>query len=307
MNLRQLTYFLQIAELQSISRAASVLHVAQPSLSRQIQLLEHDLGVLLFLRSDKGVTLTEAGHALQERASTVLLQVRQIRDDIGVQSRTPMGELSFGLPPSMYRLLTVPLVCEFRQRYPEVQLLVTEGVSATMHEAVLTAKLDTAVVSDVEPLSMLRSQLLLREQLFLVGARDAGLDMATEVPVRELAERPLLLTSRPNAMRVIVERALAQHGHRVKPAVQTNSSRLLCELAAQGQGFSVLPYCAISAAFAAGRVSAAPVTDLTVTWTLVSSRERSQTLAGRKLRELIIEIARRQIAAGAWRGVVALD
>ena len=307
MNLRQLTYFLQIAELQSISRAASVLHVAQPSLSRQIQLLEHELGVLLFLRSDKGVTLTEAGHALQERANAVLLQVRQIRDDIGVQSRTPRGELSFGLPPSMYRLLTVPLVCEFRQRYPEVQLLVTEGVSATMHEAVLTAKLDTAVVSDVEPLSMLRSQLLLREQLFLVGARDAGLDMATELPVRELAERPLLLTSRPNAMRVIVERALAEHGHRVKPAVQTNSARLLCELAAQGQGFSVLPYCAISAAFAAGRVSAAPLADLSVTWTLVSSRERSQTLAGRKLRELIIEIARRQIGTGAWRGVVALD
>ena len=307
MNLRQLTYFLQIAELQSISRAASVLHVAQPSLSRQIQLLEHELGVLLFLRSDKGVTLTEAGHALQERANAVLLQVRQIRDDIGVQSRTPRGELSFGLPPSMYRLLTVPLVCEFRQRYPEVQLLVTEGVSATMHEAVLTAKLDTAVVSDVEPLSLLRSQLLLREQLFLVGASDAGLDMATELPVRELAERPLLLTSRPNAMRVIVERALAEHGHRVKPAVQTNSARLLCELAAQGQGFSVLPYCAISTAFAAGRVSAAPLADLSVTWTLVSSRERSQTLAGRKLRELIIEIARRQIGTGAWRGVVALD
>ena len=307
MNLRQLTYFLQIAELQSISRAASVLHVAQSSLSRQIQLLEHELGVLLFVRSDKGVTLTEAGHALQERSSAVLLQVRQIRDDIGLQSRTPKGELSFGLPPSMYKLLTVPLVCEFRQRYPEVQLLVTEGVSAAMHEAVLTAKLDTAVMSDVEPLSMLRSQLLLREQLFVVGARDAGLDMATEMPVRELAERPLLLTSRPNAMRVIVERALAKHGHRVKPVVQTNSARLLCELAAQGQGFSVLPYCAISAAFATGRVSAAPVTGLSVTWTLVSSRERSQTLAGRKLRELIIEIARRQIAAGVWRGVVALD
>ena len=307
MNLRQLTYFLQIAELQSISRAASVLHVAQSSLSRQIQLLEHELGVLLFLRSDKGVTLTEAGHALQERSSAVLLQVRQIRDDMGVQSRTPRGELSFGLPPSMYRLLTVPLVCEFRQRYPEVQLLVTEGVSAAMHEAVLTAKLDIAVMSDVEPLSMLRSQLLLREQLFLVGAQAAGLDMATEMPVRELAERPLLLTSRPNAMRVIVDRALAEQGRRVKPAMETNSARLLCELAAQGQGFSVLPYSAISAAFADGRVSATPVTGLSVSWTLVSSRERSQTLAGHKLRELIVEIARRQIAAGAWRGAVALD
>ena len=66
MNLRQLGYFVQIAELQSITRAANVLHVAQPSLSRQVQMLEHELGVMLLVRSDKGVKLTEAGSALLE-------------------------------------------------------------------------------------------------------------------------------------------------------------------------------------------------------------------------------------------------
>jgi LysR family transcriptional regulator, nitrogen assimilation regulatory protein len=108
-NLRQLSYFLQIAELQSFTRAASVLHVAQPSLSRQMQMLEHELGVLLFVRSDKGVKLTDAGVALQERASAVLQQVRQIRDEVGLQSKAPKGELSFGLPPSLCDLITVPL------------------------------------------------------------------------------------------------------------------------------------------------------------------------------------------------------
>jgi hypothetical protein len=73
-NLRQLSNFLQIAELQSFTRAASVLHLAQLSLSRQIQILEHELGVLLFVRSDKGVKLTDAGVALQERANAVLQQ-----------------------------------------------------------------------------------------------------------------------------------------------------------------------------------------------------------------------------------------
>lgn len=307
MNLRQLGYFLQIAELQSFTRAASVLHVAQPSLSRQIQILEHELGVLLFVRSDKGVRLTEAGVALQERAHSVLQQVRQIRDEIGLQSRAPQGELSFGFPPSLFDLLTVPLVCEFHQRYPEVQLRVTEGLSSVMHELVLTGKLDTAVVSDAEPLDMLRSLPLLREQLHLVGPKAAGLEPTHELPIESLADRPLILTSRPNALRLIVDRAAQAAGRRFDPAVEANSSRLLCELVAHGQGFTVLPFSAFAGAYHAERLSVAPLQGLSTTWTLVTSRERGLSLAGRKLRELIGEVARRQIDAGAWLRVDVLD
>lgn len=254
-----------------------------------------------------GVKLTEAGQALQERANAVLQQVKQIRDDIGLQSKAPKGELSFGLPPSLFDLLTVPLVCEFRARYPDVQLLVTEGVSAVMHELVLTSKLDTAVVSDEEPLGMLRSQPLLREQLYVVGPQAAALDAEHELPAAALADRPLILTGRPNAMRLIVERALAEGGHRVHPVVEVNSARVLCELAARGLGFTVLPFSAFCEAFHAGRLTAAPVQGLSVTWTLVTSRERGLSLAARKLREMLTELARKQIAAGVWRGATALD
>lgn len=306
MNLRQLSYFVRIAELQSFTRAATVLHVAQPSLSRQIQLLEHELGVLLFVRSDKGVQLTEAGLALQERAQVVLQQVRRLRDEVGQHASAPRGELGFGMPPSLFDLLTVPLVRAYRERYPEVRILVTEGISAVLHEAVLTGKLDTAVVSDAEPLGTLRSQRLLREQLYLVGGADAELDVETPLPVAALAERPLLLTGRPNAMRLIVENALAEAGHDFVPAVEANSARMLCGLVAGGGGYTVLPFSAVAEGFRAGRLAIAPVEGLTVTWALVTAPERSVTLVGRKLVELIGELAGAQVASGAWLGATPL-
>jgi LysR family nitrogen assimilation transcriptional regulator len=307
MNLRQLGYFVEIAKLQSITRAADVLHVAQPSLSRHIQMLEHELGVLLLVRSDKGVTLTEAGSALLERASAVLQQVRQIRDELGLHAKAPHGELSFGVPPSLFDLLTVPLLAEFRVRYPEVRLQVIEGVSAVMHEMVLTGKLDTAIVSDAEPMGMMRSRDLFKEQLYLAGPPDADLDMGTQVPVASLAERPLILTSKPNAMRVIVESAIAQAGHRIQPTLESNSSRLLCELVSRGGGFTVLPFTAVYEAFRAGQLKIAPVTDLSVTWTLITSRERTLSLAGQKLRDMMSDVGRRHIKAGDWTGITPLS
>lgn len=290
-----------------MTRAANVLHVAQPSLSRQMQVLEHELGVLLFVRSDRGVQLTEAGQVLQERANAVLQQVRQIRDEIGLQAREPMGVLRCGLPASLFELLTVPLLCDYRERYPQVQLRVTEGPSVALHEMMITGRLDTAVVSDAEPLQMLRSHLLLREQLYLVGPLDAGLRIEEELPLLALAERPLILTSQPNAMRVLVDRGLADADLRVEPVIEANSSRLLCELAERGKGFTVLPFSAVAEPYRAGRVSISPVRDLAVTWVLVIARDRGLSLAARKLREMISEIASQQIAAGAWQGVIALE
>lgn len=306
MNLRQLAYFVRIAELQSFTRAATVLHVAQPSLSRQIQLLEHELGVLLFVRSDKGVQLTEAGLALQERAQAVLQQVRQLRDEVGQHASAPRGELGFGMPPSLFDLLTVPLIGAYRERYPDVRLFVTEGISALLHEAVLTGRLDTAVVSDAEPLGGLRSQRLLREQLYLVGPPEAGFAVDAPLPVEALAERPLLLTGRPNAMRLIVERALAEAGHGLTTTVEANSARLLSELVARGAGFTVLPFSAVAEGVRAGRLAIAPVEGLSVTWALVTAPERSVTLVGRKLVELISEVASGQVASGAWLGATPL-
>lgn len=306
MDLRQLTFFAQIAELRSMTRAASVLHVSQPLLSRQMQALEKELGVLLFIRSDRGVQLTPAGQALLERSRSVLQQVGQIRDDIGLYAREPTGTLRLGLPPSLFELVSVPLIDGYCSAYPKVRLHVQEGLSAALHESVLTGRLDTALVSDAEPLDMLISRPLLREQLFLAGPADSGLVAEVGVAARTLADRRMVMTSRPNAMRLIVDAALSQAGRRLEPVLETNSARLLLELVVNAQGFTVLPYSALARAHRQRRVAVAPVEGLSVTWTLVTPRGRTLSLAGHKLREQLVEMCRAQVATGRWPGAHCL-
>lgn len=307
MELRQLEYFKQIAELGSMTRAASVLHVAQPSLTRRMQQLERDLGVLLFFRSDKGVALTPAGQALLERANDVLERVRRIGDDISKYAHEPKGELSVGLPPSLFDIVTSPLIADYALQYPQVRLRVTEGLSAHLHEQVLTGRLDAALVSDVEPLQLLASRAMLSEQLYLVGSAHSQLDIEHPVPIETVLSRPMLLTSHPNAMRTLVDRRLATRGERLLPALETNSTRLLCELVTRGVGFTVLPYSAIHTLHRSGQLSAAPIDDLQIRWTLVNAKDRSLSLAGHKLRERLTELLQRHSSVGWWLGARWLD
>jgi LysR family nitrogen assimilation transcriptional regulator len=302
MNLRQLEYFKQIAESRSMTRAAHLLRVTQPSLTRQMQQLEKDLGVLLFYRSDKGVTLTPAGQELLERANSVLAEVRRISDDVGKYATEPKGEFSFGVPPSLYELITGRVLSEYIALYPEVRLRITEGLSGALHEQVLTGKLDAALVSDVEPLDLLHSRPLLREQLFLVGSVSSNLDIARTVTVESLLSRPMLLTSRPNAMRTIVDRHLSALGKALEPRLETNSARLLCDMVMREQGFTVLPYSAIFNLHRSGQLSAAPIESLQLCWTLVHVRERGFSLAAHRLHERLIDSLTRIVRQGTWLG-----
>jgi LysR family transcriptional regulator, nitrogen assimilation regulatory protein len=305
-NLKQLTLFQHIAELGSMTRAASVLHVSQPLLTRQMQALEKELGVMLFLRSDKGVQLTPAGLALLERSRTVLQQMRQLQDDIGMYAHRPQGELRLGLPPSLFDLVSVPLVNGFCRTYPEVRVHVQEGLSAWLHEAVLTGRLDTALISDAEPMDMLISRPVLQEPLLLVGPAKSRLRADSTVSAESLLERRMIMTSRPNAMRRIIDQSLAQLPRKLLPSLETNSARMLLELVVQGQYFTVLPYSAVAMSYLQGRVTIAPIQDLSITWTLVTQREQSLSLAGHKLRDNLAELCRNQIRSGQWPGARCL-
>lgn len=304
MNLRQLRYFLQVAELRSFTRAATVLHVAQSALSRQVQALERELGVTLLQRLDRGVALTEAGVLFRARVAALIEGLEQARDEVAARAGVPSGRLSFGLPPSMFEIVTVPLLAEYRKRYPDVLLRVNEGISADLHELVLGGRLDAAVVSSTEALDRLETRLLLTEHLYLVGRRGAKLPARGEIPLERLAGLPLIVTSRPNALRLIVEDSLARRGLPHKVAFEANFTRVAIELAALGAGWAVLPFCGIRSALEAKRVVAGPIRDVRVTWAFVHSRERALSVAAARLGELIIELATREVGAGRWKAAL---
>src|SRR5258708_18014109 len=132
MDLKQLDYFRHVAELGSFTRAASFLSVVQPALSRQVRQLEVELGQNLFERNGRGVVLTDAGARLLEHARGILTQVGRARQELEEQRNGDSGHFALGLPPSLGRSITVPLLKAFGQFLPHVRRATAEGWPASM-------------------------------------------------------------------------------------------------------------------------------------------------------------------------------
>lgn len=303
---RQLTYFLRIAELRSFTKAAAVLHIAQPALSRQMQQLEEDLSVRLFARCDSGVSVTEAGEALRTRAAHLLQEFANVRDEVGALADRVQGRLHFGMPPSLFDLITVPLLLAVRKKYPAVQPSLIEGISSAVYELVLAGRLDFAVVLSTESMVGLNRRDLFSEQLFLACPPGTRPNDGSAVSLAEVAAQPLILTQSPNAMRTVLDEALHREGLPAETVLEANSSRVQTALVAAGVGYSVLSYAALANDVAAGRLTAAPIDGLRITWTLVHSKERSLGLAAEKLVETLLEVTARASKARRWPGVALL-
>ena len=132
MDLKQIEYFVRVAELGSFTRAAVVLNIAQPALSRQVRLLEVELRQNLLVRNGRGAVPTEAGKLLLEHGRGILHQVERAREELGRVRGALAGRVAIGLPTSVARVMTVPLTRAFRNELPEVRLSISEGLSGAI-------------------------------------------------------------------------------------------------------------------------------------------------------------------------------
>lgn len=302
MNVRQLRSFIQIAELGSVTRAAAFLHIAQPALSRQIRQLEEELGVTLFQRSDRGVTLTGAGTLLRERATVLLQHIERVRQDVRDGFNEPSGQLTVAMPPSMFDLVTVPLVLAYRERYPNVLLRIIEGISGILNawHLVELGKADLAIVTNVEPLATFETMPFLYEPLCLIGPRQAAFCASREIGLDEVSRHQLVLTGRPNSLRLVLETAMARLKLPMHVAMEASTPQLLLTAVEQGLGYAVLPSCSAYRWSGEGRVTFAPIAGLTVSWTTVQARDQPLSAAGDRLKAMLAQIVRKSVMAGAW-------
>ena len=174
MDLKQLEYFVNVVDLGGFSRAGRLLGIAQPAISRQIRSLEVELRQNLLLRNGRGAAPTEAGKRLLEHARGILQQVDRARREVDETKDAPVGHVVVGLPPTVARHLTLPVVREFRQRFPGGSLSIVEGLSATIHEWLLVGRVDVGVVYNPVASPAVDAKPLLDEQLCLIGAKRKG-------------------------------------------------------------------------------------------------------------------------------------
>lgn len=229
MDLKQLEYFVQVAELGSFTRASTVLNVAQPALSRQVRALEVELRQNLFDRNGRGVTLTLAGQRLLGHGRGILQQVQRAREELDELRGAPVGRLALGVPPSVGRVLTAPLVQACRERFPQATLTMVEGLSTYVLDWLVQGRIDLAVVYNAAPAPAIDLQPVLQEPLFLVSARGRAAQ-PKPVTLQALAQCELVIPSRPNAIRMQLETALAAAGLKPRVALEIESVPAMLDL-----------------------------------------------------------------------------
>ncbi len=305
MDLKQLEYFRHVAELGSFTRAASFLSVVQPALSRQVRQLEVELGQNLFDRNGRGVVLTDAGTRLLEHTRGILMQVGRARQDLEEQRNGDSGHFVLGLPPSLGRSVTVPLVKAFGQQLPNASLATVEGLSAYMLEWLTVGRLDCALVYNAAASPAVELQPLLEDQLFLIaplGAKSAR-KARKSLQLTELADYPLIIPSRPHSIRMSVENALTGVGRKIKVAHEIECIPAIIDLVHQGHGFAVLPVNALKSAPCGDEVQLKPIVApiLKTSLSIATSTQRPKSPLMRKATEVIRDIVRREILSTETR------
>lgn len=302
MDTGHLKAFLKIAETGSISRAAESLGIAQPSLSQQLLRLEDELGLRLFDRTARGVTLTEGGRVFRERARQILHAADQaIADARQLRDEAP-GQVIFAMPPSVARLAGVPLVTTLAERAPRLRVRIVEAYSGAIRGWLEAEKIDLGILYDLGPFRHLAMRRLASEELVLVGPPGRFGD--TPLPLAALADEVLIAPGPQHGLRQLLDREAARAGIEIEVRYEVDSQETSIGLAAAGQGLAVLPVSAVAPEVAAGRVTMAPFAGDGLRRRLSLARNPSHVLthASVRVEHALIDVMTAAIAAGTWTG-----
>jgi LysR family transcriptional regulator, nitrogen assimilation regulatory protein len=291
MELRSLHYFVRIAELGSITRAAAHLHVAQPALTRHVQRLEDELNVALFTRANRGVRLTEAGQKLLDGATRILRDIERTGDEIRAQDAHPSGKIILGITPTLCPVLVPDLFGRMRHDYPMIELKVMHAGMVRLEEFVIDGRVDIALMSELSRSRLIASTRLAEEEMVLVtrpDARPPGI-----VGGDELRATPLILG---DGLRAAMDALLAGLGIELNVDTELNDHETIRLMVQQGAGAAVLPLSSVSRESARGLVEVHRITETGVYRTLAigvrASRNASlaRDAVARTLRAMIGEM-----------------
>lgn len=299
---RLLRYFLAIADQRSITRAAQTLGVAQPALSLHLKRLEAQLGTALMLRSRSGVTPTEAGELLAERARRILDELTRIEDDIRTLDRAPEGVVRLGLPGTISALISLPVIHAVRARYPGITVNVAEAMSGFVARWMEEDRVDMAVLYGAMEGAGFRSDVLLEEELVMLWP--GGTPRPCSVPLSVIRDEPMVLTSRGHGLRELIERTASEQGFAPRVAMEIDSYAAIKNLVAEGIGATILPAHAAREDVARGAILSSRI-QAPGLWReahLIQPTHRPVTRAQTAVAEVLREVIADLMARGEWSG-----
>ncbi|MFT4269353.1 MAG: LysR substrate-binding domain-containing protein [Xenophilus sp.] len=241
MDLTRLRYFAAVVEAGSFSQAAAALHLSQPALSRQVSLLEEELGQRLLLRHGRGAEANEAGLALLAHARGIFELAERAALDMRERLSSPRERVTIGLPPRVAHAIAADLIERFRAAYPASVISVVEGLSIRLREWLVAGRLDAAVLFDPPPSPQIQQETLARERLVVIGPHP----LPARMRLADLASLPLVMPREPNALRQLLEREMRPRGLPLVLVAEVDSVQTVLSLVARGVCATVAPSSAI--------------------------------------------------------------
>ncbi len=247
MQVHQLAYFVAVARTRHFTRAADETGVSQPTLSKQIRVLENSLGAALFVRSRGGVELTSAGEALLPHARRILLEVEAATRSVHEVAQLRRGRVRLGATPSMCDGLVPDALTTFRARHPGIELEVREGSSGLLRRDLLEGRLDVAllIASAGTSTPHLETTPVLRERLVLASPADAA--VPDEIAIADLRHLPLVAFREGYDLREMTNRAFARAGVSPTIAIEGGEMGGVLRFVEAGLGHAVVPGMVIGA------------------------------------------------------------
>lgn len=307
MDIKQLRALLTIAETGSVTKAAALLHIVQPAVSRQLRLLEEDVGTPLFSRGRYGMDLTESGEIFVEYARRALAELDRARSEIQ-PSGGLSGTVTIGLLPSTCDLLASDLVSTVAREHPAIHLRISMGYTGHLQNWLELGEVDAALLYDPKPSPALQIRPLLEEKLWIVGRPEAGFRVDSPVALEEVAGQPMILPNAPHGIRSLVEQACASAGIDLSVVAETNAMSVQKGLVLGAHGITILPGIAIVDDVARGLLSAAPLVNANLQRKIVLALPNTRRIpaAVRSVVDLLVTQINQAVRLGTWTAARSL-
>jgi DNA-binding transcriptional LysR family regulator len=293
MDTKRLGYFVRVAQDGSLTKASGVLRIAQPALSRQIRLLEEELGLSLFERTARGMQLTEEGDYL---LTSVAGPLRDL--DLAVQNARKFspkieGNVTLGMPASIAEILAHSLALRMDAHFPNIKVRIVEGPMGALIDWLGRGVIDFGFLEDASHSERLADRELHSDSLVLVGGPGSNLVPETLGPFKKAALLPLIVPSHHLGIRGLLNDAAARSSTTLNIRFEADSSRLTKDLVADGIGYAILPLHYFKNEFAAGKLRYSAITKPTLTLkTVICVRSNVQDIPGvvSKVRDFILDV-----------------
>jgi len=317
MELRQLRYFVAIVDHGSLSRAARVLHIAQPALTQQIRQLEEELEAQLLHRSAQGVIATDAGKTFYEHAQAILKQVTDAKSAVAQSNDKPSGTVALGIPQSVSGALALPLLTAIRATYPEITLLLTEELTGNLIVQLKSGRINLAVLFDDGQLSPFACTPMVEEEMMYITRADSqyglkegreGKGKSKSVTLAKAIKAPLILPGLQHGVRPRIENVVRAHGMSLDNVIEINSVAILKSAILADIGATILPVAPLLSEIERGDMIAYPISGerMVRTLALCASKNIPLTNAAAAVERLVLDVTDDLCSKGKWLHAEAL-